>query len=60
MVQASQQLQAVLSYESDCGKLRDWLQGQSAATTGFVPPGVTVDTIKAQLTEVEVSYCFFY
>ena len=48
-------LQTVLGYEADCQRLKQWLQGQSSTIAGFTPPGITVETIRAQLTEVEVS-----
>jgi uncharacterized coiled-coil DUF342 family protein len=53
--EAAQLLQTVLGYEADCCHMKEWLGGQSSTIAGFAPPGVTVETIRAQLTEVEVS-----
>ena len=57
IAQASQQLQTVLGYEADIGHLSEWMKGQRSAIAAFAPPAVTVDTIRAQITEVEVSFC---
>ncbi|CAI8055157.1 Microtubule-actin cross-linking factor 1, isoforms 1/2/3/5 [Geodia barretti] len=51
--EAAQLLQTVLGYEADCCHMKEWLGGQSSTIAGFAPPGITVETIRAQLTEVE-------
>ena len=55
ILQASQQLHTVLGYEADCSSLNEWLTTQKAAFASFTPPAITVDMIRAQITEVEVS-----
>ena len=59
IAQASQQLQTVLGYEADIGHLSEWMEGQRSAIATFAPPAVTVDTIRAQITEVEVSFAYY-
>ena len=45
----------MLGYEADCRALKEWLEVQNTVIDAFAPPAITVDALKAQLTEVEVS-----
>lgn len=53
--EASQLFERVEAYESEYNKFSDWLGGQKAAIGSFTPPAVTVEELRAQLEQVEVS-----
>lgn len=53
--EASQLFERVEAYESEYNKFSDWLGGQKAAIGSFTPPAVTIEELRAQLEQVEVS-----
>ena len=55
LVDGSQLFERVEAYESEYDKFNDWLGGQKAAIGSFTPPAVTVEELRAQLEQVEVS-----
>ena len=54
--EASQLMEKVLAYEAEYDKFSGWLVGEKANIASFAPPAITVDEIKVQLEETEVSY----
>ena len=55
--EASQLMEKVLAYEEEYDKFSGWLQEEKANIASFASQAITVDEVKVQLEETEVSYC---
>ena len=53
--EASQLLEQVEAYESEYSKFSDWLGEEKAVMGSFTPPAITLEELKTQLRQVEVS-----
>ena len=53
--EASELMEKVLAYEAEHDKFSDWLKGEKATIASFAPPPITVEEVKVQIQETEVS-----